>query len=69
MDGGILLNGEERPLAAATLAGVLRAQGIAAEARGIAVAVNGAVVPRRAWDSTAVRPGDRVEVVKMVSGG
>jgi len=67
MDGGILLNGEERPLAA-TLAGVLRAQGIAA-ARGIAVAVNGAVVPRRAWDSTTLRPGDQVEVVKLFAGG
>jgi len=69
MDGGILVNGVERPLAATTLAGMLRAQGIAAEARGIAVAVNGAVVPRRAWEATALRPGDRVEVVKLFAGG
>jgi len=38
-------------------------------ARGIAVAVNDAVVPRSAWASTAVLPGDRVEIVGAVQGG
>ncbi len=36
---------------------------------GIAVAVNGAVVPRGSWPATAVRPGDRVDVVTAVQGG
>ena len=65
----ILLNGKERPLAAASLAGLLREAGIAAEKRGIAVAINDAVVPRRDWAATIVRPGDRVEVVELFSGG
>ena len=65
----IILNGEERPLAAATLAGLLREAGVATEGRGLAVALNEAVVPRRAWEDTAVQAGDRVEVVKMFSGG
>jgi sulfur carrier protein len=37
--------------------------------RGIAVAVNGEVVPRSAWDSTGLEPGDRVEVLTAAQGG
>lgn len=37
--------------------------------RGVAVALDDAVVPRGAWDTTTVRPGDRVEVVTAVQGG
>ena len=65
----IVLNGEKRPLAASTLSGLLREAGIATGKRGIAVAVNEAVVPRRDWPQTALHPGDRVEVVKLFSGG
>ena len=36
---------------------------------GIAVAVNSEVVPRGSWSGTAVRPGDRVDVVTAVQGG
>jgi len=37
--------------------------------RGIAVAVNGAVVRRAAWDSTPLADGDQVEVLTAVQGG
>jgi sulfur carrier protein len=37
--------------------------------RGVAVALDDAVVPRGAWATTAVRPGDRVEIVTAVQGG
>lgn len=37
--------------------------------RGIAVAVNGEVVPRSAWESAGLRPGDRVEVLTAAQGG
>ena len=36
---------------------------------GIAVARNGEVVPRRAWPSTGLCAGDRVEIVRAVAGG
>ncbi len=65
----IMLNGEERPLAASTLAGMLREVGIVANKRGIAVAINDTVVPRRDWAATTLQPGDRIEVVKLFSGG
>jgi thiazole synthase len=36
---------------------------------GIAVAVNGQVVPRRLWRETPIAPGDDVRLVKAVAGG
>jgi sulfur carrier protein len=37
--------------------------------RGIAVALNGAVVPRAAWPATPLRAGDSVEIVRARQGG
>ena len=36
---------------------------------GVAVAVNGQVVPRRLWRETPIASGDDVRVVKAVAGG
>lgn len=36
---------------------------------GVAVALNGDVVPRSAWSSTRLAPGDAVEIVTAVQGG
>jgi sulfur carrier protein len=38
-------------------------------ARGIAVAVNGEVVPRASWAGTMLRDGDRIEVLTAAQGG
>jgi sulfur carrier protein len=37
--------------------------------RRVAVAVNGAVVPRSLWETTAVAAGDAVEVLAPTAGG
>jgi sulfur carrier protein len=37
--------------------------------RGVAVAVNGAVVPRSAWEKVAIADGDAVEVLSAAQGG
>jgi sulfur carrier protein len=37
--------------------------------RGVAVAVNGEVVPRADWDSAPLHDGDRVEVLTAAQGG
>ena len=37
--------------------------------RGVAVAVNGEVVPRSTWDVATVAPGDAVEIVSAAAGG
>jgi sulfur carrier protein len=63
----IRVNGEDEELSAHTLAALLAAKDI--QARGIAVAVNGAVVPRAAWAATNLRAGDHVEIVRARQGG
>ena len=50
-----------------TLRELLEALGLPTEA--VAVALNLEVVPRAALGATALRPGDRVEVVRAVGGG
>ena len=65
----IRINGETEPLAAATLAQLLDEKAVDTGQRGIAVALNGAVVPRSAWRDTALKPGDSVEIVRARQGG
>ena len=65
----IRINGESEPLAAATLEALLTEKTIDTGARGIAVALNGAVVPRAAWRDTTLKPGDSVEIVRARQGG
>jgi sulfur carrier protein len=65
----IRVNGQDEPLAAATLAALLEEKAVDTGQRGIAVALNGAVVPRAAWPQTRLRPGDNVEIVRALKGG
>jgi len=37
--------------------------------RGVAVAINGEVVPRSEWPAARLRDGDRVEVLTAAQGG
>ncbi len=67
--GTIRINGESEPLGATTIAALLEAREIDADARGVAVALNGAVVPRQAWGDTRLKAGDDVEIVRARQGG
>ena len=63
-------NGERRELpAVATVADVVELLPGAPEGRGVAVAVDGEVVPRAAWSRTRLAEGARVEIVVAVQGG
>jgi sulfur carrier protein len=53
----------------ATLTELLRALGVEPQARGVAVAVNGEVVPRSTWQDRRVADGDRVEALTAMQGG
>lgn len=69
-----LVNGEPYPLTeptdVATLVRGLLPNFVAnGEPRGVAVAIDDAVLPRSAWEATQIAPGDRVEVVTAVQGG
>lgn len=62
------VNGRDLDVAEnATVADALREVG--APTTGVAVALDGAVVPRGAWASTALCDGATVEVLTAVQGG
>jgi sulfur carrier protein len=65
----IRVNGENEPLGVATLAALLADKALDTGQRGIAVALNGAVVPRAAWAETLLKAGDSVEIVRARQGG
>ena len=65
----IRVNGETELLVAATLAALLAEKAVDTEQKGIAVALNGAVVPRAAWPATVLKAGDSVEIVRARQGG
>ena len=66
----VSVNGEPRELPEdATVASIATLMSIATEARGVAVALDGVVVPRGQWGSTRLTDGALLEVVTAVQGG
>jgi sulfur carrier protein len=53
----------------ATLVDAVSEAGVEAEARGVAVALDGEVVPRGEWGRVELHDGQSVEVVGAVQGG
>jgi len=64
----VSVNGEPRELAPGLTLDRLVAAFTTAPS-GVAAAVNETVVPRGQWPATALRDGDRVEVLTAVQGG
>ena len=70
MNVQVTVNGEARELeAGATVADVMASLPGAPDGRGVAVALDGEVVRRTAWDSTELGSGAKLEVVVAVQGG
>ena len=66
----IELNGEPRELPeGATLDVAACEAGAGEDARGVAVALDGAVIPRGEWERTPLREGQAVEVLAAIQGG
>jgi len=66
----VVLNGEQRDLGdGARVRDAVLAAGAPDEGRGVAVALDGEVVPRGRWDEQLLSDGQRVEVVQAVQGG
>jgi sulfur carrier protein len=66
----VVLNGERQELPdGATVEVAVIATGAPADGQGVAVALDGDVVPRGEWSTTLVRDGQQVEVVHAVQGG
>lgn len=67
----ITINGQSQAdmQAGQTVAAVLERLGLCSDARGVAVAVDGEVVPRSAWKMFTLGEGARVEVLSAMQGG
>jgi sulfur carrier protein len=66
----ISLNGKDCELqAGASVAAVLARLQMPADARGVAVAVDGEVVPRAQWETFQLAEDSRVEVLNAMQGG
>ena len=64
----VTVNGEPREVADGTTVEQLVGQ-LTNQPTGVAAAVNGEVLPRRAWPGTPLADLDQVEVVTAVQGG
>jgi sulfur carrier protein len=65
----ISLNGEACCVGGETLTQLLLEHAIDPGKPGVAIAVNARIVPRSAWASAVLKPGDSVEIVSPHSGG
>ena len=65
----IFINGERKPLSSSTLIELLEENGVDSSKGGVAVALNGEVVPRADWAQTSMKTDDKVEIVHIVRGG
>ena len=66
----VILNGEPHVLPhGATVDDAVAASGAHESRHGVAVAVDGEVVPRSQWEATSLEEGQRVEVLQAVQGG
>jgi thiazole synthase len=64
------LNGELIALPdGAAVTEAVEASGADGDQRGVAVAIDGEVVPRSEWDRTTLREGQKVEVLAAIQGG
>ncbi len=65
----IRVNGKSRPHVAVELPALLVNLGYSSNQPGIAVAVNGRVIPRGQWAEQTIAGGDEIDIVGAVQGG
>lgn len=66
----VSLNGAPREVPdGATVASAAALVDVAPDERGVAVALDGRVVPRERWSDTPIPDGARLEIVRATAGG
>jgi len=66
----IILNGNSSDLRGGeSVLAAIQQLGLPADARGVAVAVDGEVIPRAQWEDVRLSEGTRVEVLSAMQGG
>lgn len=66
---GLFIGGRNEALEAQCVNDLLLALNLPQDGRGIAIAVNDAVVSRSRWLVHELHDGDRIEIVRAVQGG
>ena len=64
----LVVNGDARDVAEGIVLATLVAD-VAPSPKGVAVAVNGDIVPRSSWEQTMLVDDDRVEILSAAQGG
>ena len=66
----IILNGQSSDVRGGeSVLAAVQQLGLPADARGVAVAVDGEVIPRAQWEVVRLSEGARVEVLSAMQGG
>ena len=66
----IVVNGEKRSIPGdGDVLSLLRELGIEPDQKGVAIAINGELVPRQDWGPVRLTAGDHVDLVRAVQGG
>ncbi|HEY7875846.1 MAG TPA: sulfur carrier protein ThiS [Actinomycetota bacterium] len=65
----VTVNGDERELAPAARVADVVSDFAGRRRSGIAVALNGEIVPRSEWSEVTIEDGDRLEVLSAIGGG
>jgi thiamine biosynthesis protein ThiS len=63
----LIINGEEKDVAAATVADLVAQLGMKSDR--VAIELNRDIVPRDRWNATSLNAGDKLEIVHFVGGG
>lgn len=71
MSSGITVNGNLRDdlEPGLSIVELVTRHGLPEEGRGVAVALDGEVVPRAQWSSTFIEEGTAIELVQAIQGG
>ncbi len=69
MNKRLLVNGQDKTIQAVTIRELLAELGLGTDPRGVAVAIDGQVVPRSQWDATDPQRGAAIDIVGAVQGG
>ncbi|MBB3808434.1 sulfur carrier protein ThiS [Pseudochelatococcus contaminans] len=65
----VRVNGQPELLSDKTVAALLARHDIDVDTKGVAVALNGVVLPRARWTETPLDADDRIEIVHARQGG
>jgi len=65
----LVVNGEAQIFKGDELFSLIAANGVDPAQKGLAVALNGRVVPHGEWAATKLSFGDKVEIVRPLAGG